>query len=158
MAQTENCFFLFFFSSILQWNDVELNSIHYSRTCCTLSSLLPPPTASYKAGVPSPVLPILKCLREQIQVSESSVLFKYLEEPTLIRIRNIQVNRLLQCYYSLPSVSIKKKKYTWLHSAVCKPIPTLQDLKSQPTELNLKWSCTLTEIIWFTIIRSSCTT
>lgn len=108
MAQTENWFF--FSLSILQWNDIELNSIHYSRTSCTLSSLLPPPTASYKAGVPSPGLPILKCLREQIQVSESSVLFKYLAEPTLIRIRNIQVNCLLQCYYSLPSISIKKKK------------------------------------------------
>lgn len=102
--------FFFFSSSILQWNDIELNSIHYSRTSCTLSSLFPPPTASYKAGVPSPGLPILKCLREQIQVSESSVLFKYLAEPTLIRIRNIQVNCLLQCYYSLPSISIKKKK------------------------------------------------
>lgn len=156
MAQTENWFF--FSLSILQWNDIELNSIHYSRTSCTLSSLLPPPTASYKAGVPSSGLPILKCLREQIQVSESSVLFKYLAEPTLIRIRNIQVNCLLQCYYSLPSISIKKKNYTWLNSAVCKPIPTLQDLKSQPTELNLKRSCTLTEIIWFTIIRSRYTT
>lgn len=62
--------------------------------------------------------------RNTIPVSESRLLFKYLEEPSLLEYRNAQVNSFVMGHQSLPSTSIKIN-LMWLTSAVFKLIPKL---------------------------------